>query len=269
MYYQLKFLRCPELDLVFLSVLGYCCYVLLPVASKKEQEASEAVEEIKPNSPVAAPEEIKKPAEEENHVPIKYNVDFMRVLRSKLNLDTEEKKDYTITINTQSFVRHSPTPYQSSHRSPDPFAHFARHSPEPGYISRSPRIRLGAEEEKEFRDEMRERTPDFCPDLEDELPKDVKLGRVHYLRQRDGRIHVAEPVNGIRDIFFHLRDCELQPGEEIKVGDSVMFELSMFEGRLCAAKVKKTMTAIPSPEFSRNVLRQSKEEIDKIDALDL
>ena len=65
-------------------------------------------------------------------------------------------------------------------------------------------------------------------------------------------------------------DCELDPGDTIQLGDSVMFELSLYEDRLCAVKVKKMATkAIPSPDFSRRVMKHSKEDLPSIDALAL
>ena len=83
-------------------------------------------------------------------------------------------------------------------------------------------------------------------------------------------IHVLQPINGIRDIFFHLRDCELEEGDSIQLGDSVMFELSLYEGRLCAVKVKKMATkAIPSPDFSRRVMKHSQEQLPAVDDLQL
>ena len=72
----------------------------------------------------------------------------------------------------------------------------------------------------------------------------------------------------MQNLFFHIHDCELEPGDEINLGDSVMFELSLFEGRLCAVHVKKMATkAIPSPDFSRRVMKHSQEESLKVDNL--
>ena len=298
MYYQLKFIRCPELDLLFLAVMGYCCYIILPFKKKVGEEISETREAEKPTSPISTPsetmtvnesnkaaeveqpaEEVKtceiakpveetKPEEEDKQVSHKYSADFMRFVKCNMKLD-EEEKSYSISVSERTYNRRSPSPYRGE-RSPDPRNIFNRHTPEPGYVSRSPRGRLDAEEERNFYVNMRELTPDYCPEIEKELPKDVKTGRVQWLHQRNGRIHVLEPINNIRDIFFHLRDCELGPDEEIKLGDSVMFELDMFEGRLCAVRVKKISTkAIPSPTFTRNVAQRSKKNIPEIDTLEL
>ena len=284
--------------------MGYCCYVILPFSKKVEEKIPETKEEAKPTSPVSVPpettkveelntpikpeqkaEEVKSseiakpveetkpvesilPVDEEKQVSHKYSPEFMRLVKCNMKLEDEEK-NYSISVSERTYTRRSPSPYRGD-RSPDPRNIFNRHTPEPNYVSRSPRGRLDADEERTFLINMRELTPDYCPEIENDLPKDVKTGRIQWLHQRNGRIHVLEPINGIRDIFFHLRDCELQPGEEIKLGDSVMFELDMFEKRLCAVRVKKISTkAIPSPNFSRTVLQRSKENIPQIDALEL
>ena len=300
MYYQLKFIRCPELDLLFLAVVGYCCYIILPFKKKVEEEISETQEADKPTSPVSTPtetvkaeeldrpakvekpaEEVKtgeiakaveeiKPVEEDKQVSHKYSADFMRLVKCNMKLEEEEeKKSYSISVSERTYTRRSPSPYRTE-RSPDPRNIFNRHTPEPNYVSRSPRGRLDADEERNFITNMRELTPDYCPEIEKDLPKDVKTGRVHWLRQRDGRIHMLEPINDIRDIFFHFRDCELEPGDKINLGDSVMFELDMFEGRLCAVKVKKlSIKAIPSPDFDLPGRMKSKEDLPKIEDLEL
>ena len=246
---------------MFVGVIGYCVYVILSPKLKKDHK----VTTIQTDVSETANEESKK---NDRH---QYTVDFLRLYKSHYPVD-EDSRDYSIVIKApDSASRHSPTPYRSSRKSPDPFNFFRKHTPEPTeFVSRSPRGRLDADEEREYNQSMRELTPDYCPMAAEELPRDVKMGRVHWLHQRNGRIHVAEPIHGIRDIFFHMRDCELEPGDEIKLGDSVMFELSLFENRLCAVKVKKmTANAIPSPDFSRRVMKQSKQELPQIEALSL
>ena len=215
-----------------------------------------------------AGQEVVAPAPEKEKRRIVYSVDFIRNLRSP----ADEKHDYSIITKPESYGHHSPAPYRSSRgKSPDPFNYFRNHTPEPGeYVTRSPRGRLNAEEEREYEQSMRECTPDFCHLPIESLPKDVQMGRVHWLRKNNGRIHVLQPINGIRDIFFHLRDCELEEGDSIQLGDSVMFELSLYEGRLCAVKVKKMATkAIPSPDFSRRVMKHSLEQLPAVDDLQL
>ena len=187
-----------------------------------------------------------------------YSVDFIRSINPGAIPDTQ----YTYKIDSrpvESTQSYSPAPYRSRNRSPDPYNYFRNHTPEPeGFVNRSPRSRLDPEEERMYIQSMREKTPDYCPMAVEELPKDIQTGRVQYLRKNNGRIHVVQPINGIKDIFFHLRDCELDEGDSIQLGDSVMFELSLFENRICAVKVKKT-TKIPSPDFSRRVMKHSKE----------
>lgn len=221
----------------------------------------------------AVPAEANEPVstESKKNERRQYTVDFLRVFKTQYSIK-EEARDYSIVIKAPDYAsHHSPTPYRSSRKSPDPLNFFRKHTPEPAeFVSRSPRGRLDADEEREYNQNMRELTPDYCPMAAEELPQDIQMGRVHWLHQRNGRIHVTEPIHGIKDIFFHMRDCELGDGEEIKLGDSVMFELSLYEGRLCAVKVKKmTANAIPSPDFSRRVMKQSKQELPQIEALSL
>ena len=197
-----------------------------------------------------------------------YSIAFLRSMRSK----EEEGEDWKYSITPkETEYRYSPVPSYSGHKTVDSYNYFRKHTPEPtDFVNRSPRGRLDADEEREYNQNMRERTPDYCPMAAEDLPQDIKVGCVHWLHQRNGRIHVQEPINGIRDIFFHLHDCELDPGDKIELGDSVMFELSLYEGRLCAVKVKKMATkAIPSPDFSRRVMKHSKEDLPSMDALEL
>ena len=246
---------------MFVGVISYCIFVILGPKLKKDSGVAEIPAEA--NEPAIA--ECKKNERRQ------YTVDFLRVYKSHYPVD-EDARDYSIVIKAPDFtLHHSPTPYRSSRKSPDPLNFLRKHTPEPTeFVSRSPRGRLDADEEREYNQSMRELTPDYCPMAAEELPQDIKMGRVHWLHQRSGRIHVPEPIHGIKDIFFHMRDCELEPGDEIKLGDSVMFELSLFEGRLCAVKVKKmTANAIPSPDFSRRVMKQSKQELPQIEALSL
>ena len=223
-----------------------------PQAPKEEplqvpkEEPSQAPEEASPSS---------KPS-----TPLRYSPAFIRQLNPGA---PSASPNFSIVSKPPELSgRHSPRPADSR-------AFFRNYSPEPFEFSmRSPRTRLSEEEERQYEQSMRELTPDYCPFAADDLPKDIQLGRVHWKRSTSGRIHVQEPINGVRDIFFHLRDCELKPGEEIQLGDQVMFELALFEGRLCAVHVKKMATkVIPSPDFSRRVMKHSEEAGPKVDSL--
>lgn len=254
-YYRLSFLRCPELDIVFAGVICYCIFVLTVSYFKKTEKVS-----LEPLS--SHVEETKTPTRRT------YSIAFLRSVRSQ----SKGSEDLKYSISTKETEhRYSPVPSYAGHKTVDSYNYFRKLTPEPtNFVNRSPRGRLDADEEREYNQNMRERTPDYCPMAAEDLPHDIKVGCVHWLHQRNGRIHVQEPINGIKDIFFHLHDCELDPGDTIQLGDSVMFELSLYEGRLCAVKVKKMATkAIPSPDFSRRVMKHSKEDLPSIDALAL
>lgn len=211
-----------------------------------KEEPSQAPEEASPSS---------KPS-----TPLRYSPAFIRQLNP--GAPSASPSFSIVSKPPELSGRHSPRPADSR-------AFFRNYSPEPFEFSmRSPRTRLSEEEERQYEQSMRELTPDYCPFAADDLPKDIQLGRVHWKRSTSGRIHVQEPINGVRDIFFHLRDCELKSGEEIQLGDQVMFELALFEGRLCAVHVKKMATkVIPSPDFSRRVMKHSEEAGPKVDSL--
>ena len=219
-----------------------------------------AVAPSKPESPKVqeSPQVLKESSSVKPSEPRKYSPEFIRQLNPGA-----PSPSYSIISKPPEFSsRHSPRPTDSR-------SLFRNYSPEPfEFSTRSPRSRLSEEEERQYEQSMRELTPDYCPFAADDLPKDIQLGRVHWKRSNSGRIHVQEPINGLRDIFFHLHDCDLKPGEQIQLGDSVMFELALFEGRLCAVHVKKMATkVIPSPDFSRRVMKHSEEVEPKVDSL--
>ena len=270
-YYQIPFLRCAELDVLSGLIIAFCMYIVAKpyFESGKKEKPVEKEEKMEKEEKAMRTEE----KDESSTVPampkrIVYSVEFIRNLRTPL----EGKHPYIIVTKVESYGRHSPTPFAVSRgKSPDPFNYFRNHTPDVDEcVTRSSRGRLNAEEERDYEQSMRELTPDFCHLPAESLPKDVQMGRVHWLRKSNGRIHVVQPINGIRDIFFHLHDCELEEGDSIQLGDSVMFELSLYEGRLCAVKVKKMATkAIPSPDFSRRVMKHSQEKMATVDDLTL
>ena len=259
------------MDIVFGAAIAFCIYIVLkpmvyrPKAavappkpeSPKTPESPQAPKES-PQAPKESPQVPKESPSAKPPTPHKYSPAFIR----QLNPGAPSPSYSIISKPPELASRHSPRPTESR-------AFFRNYSPEPFEFSmRSPRSRLSEEEERQYEQSMRELTPDYCPFAADDLPKDIQLGRVHWKRSTSGRIHVQEPINGVRDIFFHLHDCELKPGEEIQLGDQVMFELALFEGRLCAVHVKKMATkVIPSPDFSRRVMKHSEEAGPKVDSL--
>lgn len=186
-----------------------------------------------------------------------YTVDFIRSINSGVIADSQ----FTYSISPRPVeyrYSHSPTPYRS-YKSPDPSNYFHNHTPEPnGFISRPPRGRLDSDEKMNFTKDVIEMTPDVCPLSIDELPKDIQTGSVHYLVKKTGRIRPVRPLNDYKYVFFHIKDCELEEGETLNLGDSVMYELSIHDNKLCAIHVKK-IPKISSPEFSRRVMKHSKE----------
>lgn len=294
------------MDIIFGAAIAFCIYIVLkpmvyrpkaaaatpkpespkttesPQVSKESahvsKESPQAPKEESPKAPKEEPslapkeEPLQVPKEEPSQAPeeaspsskpstpLRYSPAFIRQLNPGA---PSASPNFSIVSKPPELPgRHSPRPGDSR-------AFFRNYSPEPFEFSmRSPRTRLSEEEERQYEQSMRELTPDYCPFAADDLPKDIQLGRVHWKRSTSGRIHVQEPINGVRDIFFHLRDCELKPGEEIQLGDQVMFELALFEGRLCAVHVKKMATkVIPSPDFSRRVMKHSEEAGPKVDSL--
>lgn len=285
------------MDILFGAAIAFCIYIVLkpmvyrpkaaaatpkpespkttesPQVSKESAQVTKESPQVPKESPQIPKEEpLQVPKEEPSQAPeeaspsskpstpLRYSPAFIRQLNPGA---PSASPSFSIVSKPPELPgRHSPRPADSR-------AFFRNYSPEPFEFSmRSPRTRLSEEEERQYEQSMRELTPDYCPFAADDLPKDIQLGRVHWKRSTSGRIHVQEPINGVRDIFFHLRDCELKPGEEIQLGDQVMFELALFEGRLCAVHVKKMATkVIPSPDFSRRVMKHSEEAGPKVDSL--
>lgn len=250
-YYQVPFIRCPELDIIFGATIAMCLYLVTKPLMSSESNVSASEKSNASKADVSEPEIIKN---QDHHV---YSVDYIRSMNTGVIGDSE----YTFEITSRPVEyrqSRSPIPFHSR-RSPDPYNYFRNHSPEPeGFVSRSPPSRLDSDEEKDFVNDMTTRTNDYIRMDPKDIPKDIQVGRVQYLKKTNGRIQMQQPVNGVKYVFFHLRDCELNEGETIQLGDTVMFELDIFENRLCAVKVKKTVK-IPSPDFSRRSMKHSKE----------
>ena len=256
-YYRIPFLRCAELDIVFGAMIAMCIYIVMKPLLSPKSSVSKVEKVVEPAIPV-------KDEKEERHV---YSVDFIR----SVNPGTIPDAHFTYQVTSRSVPyrqSYSPMPY-SSRKSPDPYNYYPSHSPNPdGFISRSPRGRLDPEDEALLK-KMRDLTPDFCSDVT-ELPTDVRQGTVNYFvkAKSNGRITCHEPIQGKKDIFFHLKDCVLEDGEKIELGDTVMFEVSTHDNLMCAVNVRKTEKA-PSPDFSRRVMKHSKEDAPAIPELNL
>ena len=254
LYYRLDLIRCAELDIIFGAVIAMCIYFVLEPMIKPKSQPPKAEQVSENESSVS----------EEKHERRVYTVDFIRSIK-ETNVIPDFEYSYKISARPVE-VRQSYSPVPRSHRSPDPFNYFNSHTPEPaGFVSRSPRNRLDPEEERDMNNTIRMLTPDFI-DEDVDLPTELQVGRVHYLRKNNGRIHVINAIHGVKDIFFHVKDWILEAGDSVQLGDSVTFEVSLFENRLCASKVKK-IPKIESPDFSRRAMKQSKEKQLEVDDL--
>lgn len=168
-------------------IIAFCMYIVAKpyFESGKKEKPVEKEEKMEKEEKAMRTEE----KDESSTVPampkrIVYSVEFIRNLRTPL----EGKHPYNIVTKVESYGRHSPTPFAVSRgKSPDPFNYFRNHTPDVDEcVTRSSRGRLNAEEERDYEQSMRELTPDFCHLPAESLPKDVQMGRVHWLRKATG-----------------------------------------------------------------------------------
>lgn len=242
LYYRIPFFRCAELDIIFGALIAWCIYIIMKPMLASQSSVSKVEKIVEATTP--------KVEKKERRI---YTTDFIRSVNPGIVADAHFS--YKVTSRPVAYRQsHSPTPY-GYRKSPDPYTYFQNHSPNPdNFISRSPRGRLDPEDEEVYK-KMRELTPDYVSD-EEQLPKETMTGRVHYFVKNTGRIHCPQPILGQKDVFFHLKDCELEEGDKIRLGDSVMFEVSIHDNLLCAINVKK-IERIPSPVITRRAVKQS------------
>ena len=112
----------------------------------------------------------------------------------------------------------------------------------------------------------------ISPFLEDSqlLPKNSQLGKVAWLSQGCGCIHTLDPVFQMDEFFFHLHDCAMEDGvpATLSVGDRVMFTIVIRDDRVCAVGVRRIARRTESsPDFSRLIMRQSKEACLQVEPL--
>ncbi len=103
------------------------------------------------------------------------------------------------------------------------------------------------------------------------LPKDIHMGRVVWMKDGCGLIRTVDPVLKMSEFFFHL--CTRSLGESddsLCVGDRVMFSLALSDKRLRAVEVRHVAgRTISSPDFSRLVMRRSKQAEVGVDSFEL
>ena len=104
------------------------------------------------------------------------------------------------------------------------------------------------------------------------LPKDPQHGKVIWFNGECGKIETMEPVLDMYEFCFQIRDCTLENGEgvRLRVGDRVIFNLSISEQKLFAVNVARlAKRTLSSPDLSRLVLRQSKAVMEEVPSFEL
>lgn len=131
--------------------------------------------------------------------------------------------------------------------------------------------RLDKEEQKAYIEIMDNWTHDMEDPVE-MLPKDPQHGKVVWFNGEGGRIETVEPIMNMYEFCFRSRDCTLEDGEPVRlrVGDRVIFNLSILEQKLCATNVVRlAKRTISSPDLSRLILRQSELAVTEISPFEL
>ena len=80
---------------------------------------------------------------------------------------------------------------------------------------------------------------DFYPGDPSTLPQGDIPGRVQWIQKNNGRIRTIGKVQSTRDLFFHFNDVELEDGEQLEVGDRVLFRVSVYKQLVCATQIRK------------------------------
>ena len=131
--------------------------------------------------------------------------------------------------------------------------------------------RIDKEEHKAYNVLMENLTEDM-ENIVALLPKDPQHGKVIWFNGECGRIETVDPVLDMYEFCFQIRDCSLEDGEGVKlrVGDRVIFNLSISEQKLFAVNVcRLAKRTLSSPDLCRLVLRQSKAGMEEIPPFEL
>ena len=103
------------------------------------------------------------------------------------------------------------------------------------------------------------------------LPKDLHMGKIVWMKDGCGLIRTVDPVLKMNEFFFHSCNWSLKEGDDsLCVGDRVIFSLSLSDKRLRAVEVRHVVgRTISSPDFSRLVIRRSKQAEMDVDSFEL
>ena len=126
--------------------------------------------------------------------------------------------------------------------------------------------RIDKEEQKAY-NELMDNLSEDMENIVAMLPKDPQHGKVIWFNGECGKIETVDPVLDMYEFCFQIRDCALENGEGVKlrVGDRVIFNLSISEQKLFAVNVARlAKRTLSSPDLCRLVFRQSKTEMEEI-----
>lgn len=131
-----------------------------------------------------------------------------------------------------------------SSRSSSPIVFYTSGEPRPSSRSCTPTIRRSLDaalDSEQIMSQLRlaEERMDFYPGDPSTLPQGDVLGRVQWIQKNNGRIRTIGKVQSTRDLFFHFNDVELEDGEQLEVGDRVLFRVSVYRNLVCATHIRK------------------------------
>ena len=131
-----------------------------------------------------------------------------------------------------------------SSRSSSPIIFYTAGEPRPSSRSCTPVPRTSLDtilDDEMVMSQMKspEELMDYYHDDPSTLPQGDVLGRVQWIHQNNGRIRTIGRVQSTRDLFFHFNDVELDEGEQLNVGDRVLFQISVYKNLVCATHIRR------------------------------
>ncbi|KAK8803477.1 hypothetical protein WA158_001171 [Blastocystis sp. Blastoise] len=252
-YFMFSPFRSIVIDILSALVCIYYTYCYYQLKETKEGNLSpeESVdnnsksEEQEPevHSEEEKEEEYNPIVEEPEHSDkIHYSLEEMRAVATQTNSVPEsDGREFKIVRNEVPIS--SPVP-EKEHPTPRPVEEtpepreyaFRKRTPAPGLLGSA--LRSHSPEPDHFY--LRE-TPDIYEGDVTALPNEPLSGKIQLLNKTNGRIRLPYKINMLRDVFFHFKDLEIDADDHLEVGDTVQYQLSIYQNKLCAIHVKRGM----------------------------
>ena len=143
---------------------------------------------------------------------------------------------------------------------------FRRRTPAPGANLYMPLTRSRSPDPERFYRE----TPDLFEGDINTLPSGPLRGAVKLLNKNNGRIRLPYTINNLRDVFFHFKDLEIDPDDQLEVGDTVEYQLSTYQNKLCGIHVKRSLvSSLSVPSIATDAKKTTKKYLQPEESSDL